>query len=429
MQKYILWLIDYIRKLESKIAFYPTVFSFTGIIFALIMYYAENNGISGYIIKYFPALVINHTDTALNILTTFIAGLISIMVFSFSMVMILLSQASSNFSPRLLPGLISNRRHQKILGIYIASLLYCIFTLISIEPTGDSYQLPGFSVLFAIIFMVTCLGAFIYFIHSISQEIQVHNIMERIYADAKHRLEKLLDSEKESIEEMSFPDTDNWEVITAKRSGFLQTINLDIISKIAQECDNKFEVFAIKGNFIHLNQLLYKVEKSLDEEQQELIEDAFLFSRDEIISDNYILAFKQLTEVAVKAMSPGINDPGTAIITLDYLTELFTLRSSKSDESFVTVDDEALIKINTVSFENLMFYCNSALRTYVKHDLVMVLKMLDMYNHLYKNTTNKTYQKVIVSQVKILLKDAKASINNEDDIEVIEARAKATLDN
>ncbi|RAJ15132.1 DUF2254 domain-containing protein [Olleya aquimaris] len=429
MQKYVLWLVDYIKKLESKIAFYPTVFSVIGIVFAFIMYYAENNGISGYILKYFPALVINNTDTALNILTTFIAGLISIMVFSFSMVMILLSQASSNFSPRLLPGLISNRRHQKILGIYIASLLYCIFTLISIEPTGDSYQLPGFSVLFAIIFMITCLGAFIYFIHSMSQEIQVHNIMERIYADAKYRLEKLLNTEKENIDNLSFPDSDNWELITSNRSGFLQTINFDIISKIAQECDNRFEVVAIKGNFIHLDQVLYKVEKPLDKEQQELIEDAFLFSRDEIISDNYILAFKQLTEVAVKAMSPGINDPGTAIIAIDYLTELFSLRSSKSDESYVTKDNKALIKIHTVSFENLMYYCNSALRTYVKHDVIMVLKILDMFYYLINNVTYSAYQKIISTQIEVLLNDAKSSINNQNDLEVIKTKADAILNN
>ena len=72
--------------------------------------------------------------------------------------MVLLNQASSNFSPRVLPGLISNKRHQKILGIYNATLLYCIFTLVQIEPNQEKFQLPGFSVLLAIGFMTVCLG-------------------------------------------------------------------------------------------------------------------------------------------------------------------------------------------------------------------------------------------------------------------------------
>ncbi|MBO6881059.1 DUF2254 family protein, partial [Winogradskyella sp.] len=153
MKNFLNYTIKYFYKLESKIAFYPTVLSLIGTIFAFVMIYAESLGVSDYLIEEAPLLVVNDTETARNLLTTFVAGLISIMVFSFSMVMILLSQASSNFSPRVLPGLISNRRHQVILGIYNSSLLYCIFTLVSIEPDGDKYQLPGFSVLLAIFFM------------------------------------------------------------------------------------------------------------------------------------------------------------------------------------------------------------------------------------------------------------------------------------
>ena len=130
MKNYLASLIKYIYKLEGKIAFYPTFYSVIGLAISFLTYGAENLGVSEYLYKNIPQLIINSTDTALNILTTFIAGLISIMVFSFSMVMVLLNQASSNFSPRVLPGLISNKRHQKILGIYNATLLYCIFTLV-----------------------------------------------------------------------------------------------------------------------------------------------------------------------------------------------------------------------------------------------------------------------------------------------------------
>src|SRR5690606_4683034 len=106
-------------------------------------------------------------------------------------------QASSNFSPRVLPGLISNRNHQFVLGIYLATILYNTFTLVGINPQeNDKYQLPGFSVLIGIILTVICLGAFLYFIHSISQSIQVNNILDSIYKKAKKRLEYLLEDRK-----------------------------------------------------------------------------------------------------------------------------------------------------------------------------------------------------------------------------------------
>ncbi|MEN8817497.1 MAG: DUF2254 family protein [Nonlabens sp.] len=75
------------------------------------------------------------------------AGGISMLVFSFSMVMLLLSQAAANYSPRVLPNLISNRKHQYILGAFLATILYNIITVIGLEPKGDGYLLPGFSVL------------------------------------------------------------------------------------------------------------------------------------------------------------------------------------------------------------------------------------------------------------------------------------------
>lgn len=121
MKKHFYNHLEYIVKLESNIAFYPSLISLVGLFFAFFMYYLESWGVSKYLVENAPLLVINNVDTARDLLTTFIGGLISIMVFSFSLVMILLNQASSNFSPRLLPGLISNRRHQVILGIYNAT--------------------------------------------------------------------------------------------------------------------------------------------------------------------------------------------------------------------------------------------------------------------------------------------------------------------
>lgn len=205
MREKLINIFNKIINLKNKIAFFPTIIAIAGCAFAYIMMYLESNGISKYLLDFLPELVINNVETARTILTTFIAGLTSIMVFSFSMVMILLNQASSNFSPRLLPGLISNRKHQIVLGIYLFTIIYCIFILVFIEPSDKSYQIPGFSVLLSIFFMISSLAAFIYFIHSISQEIQINNILLRIYKSAEEKLKNKLTKEyKKKI------DTSNW---------------------------------------------------------------------------------------------------------------------------------------------------------------------------------------------------------------------------
>jgi len=425
MKKVIVNGFEYLKKLESKIAFYPTLYSLTGLVFAFFMYYAENKGISSYLADNVPLLVINNTQTAFNILTTFIAGLISIMVFSFSMVMVLLNQASSNFSPRVLPGLISNKRHQKILGIYNATLLFCIFTMVGIEPDGGENQLPGFSVLLAIVFMVICLGAFIYFIHSISQEIQVHNIMQRLFDEAKNRLDQLINSEKDSNQK--FPDTDNWTVYKSPETGFLQDIVLDPIIQFAKENNNQFEIITIKGQYVYKDKPLFKSKTKLNDESLEELFKYFHFSRDEIIEDNYVLGFKQITEIAVKAMSPGINDPGTTIIAIDYLAELFQIRMYKNDISILFEDSQPLVKINSVTFKELLYFVLAPIRTYAKHDVIIVNKLINMFQHLAFNLDcdNKGYLSDINKEVKLLSIDANSAINNQEDLKYINNRLQS----
>jgi uncharacterized membrane protein len=202
-------LSNFFNQLRTKIAFFPTLISISGLALAFFMIYLEQLNISANLIEDAPGLVIDDTDTAKTILSTLIGGLISLMVFSFSMVMVLLNQASSNFSPRVLPGIISDEKHQVVLGLYIGTILYNIFILISIEPTENSYQTPGFSVLIGIVLTVIFLAAFIYFIHHISQTIQVGNILLKIKKRTKTEIEKIV--EKQGEKTLSFSNTTNWK--------------------------------------------------------------------------------------------------------------------------------------------------------------------------------------------------------------------------
>lgn len=144
MRKLYRRVFDFFNTVESKIAFYPSLLAISGFLFSLLMIYLERQGISRDIMKVFPLLMVEDGDTALTVLSACLGGLISLMVFSFSMVMLLLSQASNNYSPRLLPGLISDKRHQLILGIYLATILYNIFTLFQLSQVRRNIRFLGF---------------------------------------------------------------------------------------------------------------------------------------------------------------------------------------------------------------------------------------------------------------------------------------------
>ena len=411
----------FIANLTGKIGFYPSLFAFGGLLFGFAMLYAEDQGVSSFLIENAPQLVINDADTARTLLSTFIGGIISLMVFSFSMVMILLNQASNNYSPRILPGLISNKKHQNVLGFYIATLIYCILILLSIKPTDNKYQLPGFAVLVGIVLSMLVLALFIYFIHSISEAIQINKIIESIYQKAKTRLEQLIKQTDEDSMQSNFPDTENWHAVEVNRTGYFQTIAVDALLELCENLDCKVEISVPKGTFILKGIPIAKCSKELNEEHQEQLLTCFGFSRSEIVTHNYILGFKQLTEIAVKAMSPGINDPGTAITCIDYLSELFALRLRKKDFSFIAnQDNEAVIKLRTIDFKELIYFVFAPLRAYCKHDVVMLHKMLTaLYFLLQSDSVLDDAETILINEANLILEDAKTAIENKDDLKGI----------
>ncbi|WP_335966568.1 DUF2254 domain-containing protein [Galbibacter sp. PAP.153] len=408
----------FFTNIENQIAFYPSIIAVLGVLFAFIMIYLENLGASKYFRNNIPLLVLDNADTARALLGVFIGGLISLMVFSFSMVMVLLNQASNSFSPRILPGLISNRRHQLVLGLYIATLLYCIFILVSIEPTADKDKIPGFSVLISIFLTVFCLAAFVYFIHSISQSIQINNILENIYDSSKSRLNKLIDTQNGNP--VVFPETEQWKKYNSDRSGYLQTIAMDALIEIASEHKTKFKILVAKGNFILDGVPLLLSEKELDEKVAKEALSTFIFAKGELIHNNYVLAFKQITEITVKAMSPGINDPGTALNAIDYLTELLALRMLKKDTNIYTKDDTPIVYETSISFKELLYNVMASIRLYCKHDIIIIQKLMVMFKYLqYQHCVDKSYKESIVHEIKTLAREASSSLSNQSDKDVL----------
>lgn len=411
------------RNIKSKIAFYPSLFALSGLLFAFIMMYLEERGISGYLVENIPLLVVNNGDTALTILSACITGLISMMVFSFSMVMVLLNQASTNYSPRLLPGLISDQKHQIILGIYLSSILYCIFILFSIQPTGDQYQIPGFSVLVGILATVTCIYAFIYFIHTISQSIQITFILDKIYGEAKVRLHKLLEREKEIP--ASFPDTSGWHEYYSNTSGYFRDISRHNLLEFCKNKNTRLEILPVRGMFALQGIPMFRSERALTKDELETVIGYFHFAREELVSNNYVLAFKQIAEVIAKAMSPGINDPGTALNAIDYLTELLRMRMLKTDHSYLFEEGTVHARERVVHFEELLYNLLASLRTYCKQDIVVVQKLAEMFIYLQKQEAkDKSYYRTLDKEAERLLLDARQSIDNKTDQDMIEKMAK-----
>lgn len=413
-------LTNLFHQIRTRIAFYPTIISLAGLLLAFLMIYLEQKNISAYLIDVAPALVIDDTDTAKTILSTLIGGLISLTVFSFSMVMVLLNQASSNFSPRVLPGIISDQKHQIVLGLYIATILYNIFILISIEPTENAYQTPGFSVLLGIILVVVCLAAFIYFIHHISQAIQVGNILTVIHSRTKSEIASIV--KEQEMNTFEFPNHEHWEKYEITETGYFYGVLNDDLLELCKENSMKVIIQLYKGQFILDGTIGFKTEKPLNKELKKKITSTLLFSNEELIGENYIYGFRQISEIGVKAMSPGINDPGTALNTIDYLTSLFLDLMRKADFEYITDNEkENWTRIKCAKFSEVLFNVMATYRLYCKHDITVMRKLMHMLKTLTNHVINSNQLEFIETEINELRTDANSNIENKRDLGKLDA--------
>lgn len=417
------------RRVVTSIGFFPTAISVGIGLIAIGIIVTDTNKATTFLLENFPQAVIKDGDTARVILSTIVGGLVSLTVFSFTMVMAQLNRAASNYSPRLLPGLISTKRHQIVLGIFLGAITFCLIVLISIEPGDDSYQLPGMAILIAVSLGMTSLGVFVYFIHSISQAIQITNILQRVADETEDRLGILANDEQrhQQQEQLHIEDAHK---IHSSATGYYQGCNRRTLVSLATENDLEILILPLRGEFVLEKTVLLELSKKIDDDLKEKILSCLDFSGNDLVTDNYVLGFKQITEIAVRAMSPGTNDPGTALNAIDHLTRLFSLRMQIDDRE-VHCDDEGNVRlgIRVVEFSELFYILLASLRLYCKHDVVIMLKLLQMFDYLLQVPVDiQEHHEAIITELDTLVTDAKESIKNERDLQAIEEKASLLRD-
>ena len=389
----------------QSIAFYPMIISLSFLLLALGSLQFENLEVVQAIKKKIPYIFIEEYETARAILSTIIGGIISLTVFSFSMVMVVLNQASSNFSPRLLPSLISNKRHQIILGFYIGTLLYCIIILTALGAYGVNSETLGLSTMFAAVASLVCIIFFVYFINSISIAIQIHNIVDKIFHSTADYLDGELEIQKQNEIVLNTLDSEGWLTINIKETGYYRDFDTSLMLDSLKDKESHIEIIPYINEHIWKGTPVLRIKDSISQEEIDNLLFCFSISSDRHDSDRGLTGMIKLTEIAVKAMSPGINDPGTAINSINKIGQLLdkTLQFPELDSRKIE-DKKLIITKHGISAKELMRTLIQPIRLYAKHDnsvvYVLLKSLLFIQNNSNISIKNKTALKIELEALK-----------------------------
>lgn len=369
MDKIRIWLIAKYQVFVTSIAFIPGVISLGFLILAALVFSFDFSDAGQQIKSDLPWLTIKDPSTARSVLGAIAGGIISLTVFSFSMVMIILSQAASQMSNRVLDKLIGNRFQQIVLGIYIGTIVYTFFLFSTIRETEDAFQIPSLSIFLLTIVTVLDIFIFIYFLHYITQSVKYNVIIDRIKSSTFDAMEDFCTADSEVKEMLDFA---SHSIIRASRSGIFEGFDKKEMMDFLKE--NNCSMLAIypMGTYILRGQPILKCSRVLDEKhlQKELI--GITISSQEIVSRNYEYGFRQLSEIALKALSPGINDPGTAILSLRALADLFGFRALNFPPTTLSTEGEPYkIYRNELTFNELFVGVIYPIWDYGKEDRML----------------------------------------------------------
>ena len=149
------------------------------------------------------------------------------------------------------------------------------------------------------------------------------------------------------------------------------------------------------------------------------LKDCFLFYIEERVTDHYLFGFKQISEIAVKALSPGINDPGTAIKAIDMLSVLFIKKMTMKEKNYVADEDgNVLVVFKNPSLEELLYLNLTPIREYGKGDANVMINLLESLKNLaYTDKGDRKYQPVLSKYIKSMVASCRGNIDNDLDIE------------
>lgn len=375
------WLRTHYDGITKSIAFIPAIVALAFLALSVLMLAFDYSEAGKHIKSNISWLSLKDASTARDITGTIAGGMISLLVFSFSLVMILLNQAASKMSNRILPSLISNRFQQSVLGFYVGTIVYALFLLSTIRDINSGIYVPALSIYLLILFAIIDIFLFIYFLHYVTQSVKYEVVIQQLHEETKKAMKQLYALPAPDIVK---PLTD-FVFVPAPVSGYLQGGGKEELIQFCKNHNCAIELLHQKGTYLLKGTRLLKLNTPRLLSDAQLKELLFYidFYPGQPIDSNPTNGFHQLKEIAITALSPGINDPGTALLCVQALSDLLRYRLCHHPKThFRDEEGHTRIIIPEIPFAQLLRDCLLPVWDYAQQDRIVLTGLYDVLEQL-----------------------------------------------
>lgn len=269
---------------------------------------------------YLPASMVNtNLDGARTVLSVIAQSVIGVAGVTFSITMVAVAHASSQFGPRLIGNFMRDRGTQWSLGILISTFVYALLVLRSVQsPVDDGVDafVPQVSVVVAMALALCSVATVIYYVHHVPEIINVSNIS----ADLGHKLIARVEATAHNAIVPRTVDAERCRfTVTLPGAGFVQQVNIEGLFTLAEERDLSLHLLVRPGSFVLPNQPVAQLSKPVSDEDAASLRRCVVLGRARTEDQDIEFLIDQQVEMIARAMSPGVNDPITAMHCLNWL--------------------------------------------------------------------------------------------------------------
>ena len=267
-------------------------------------------------------------EGARGLLQTVAGSMITVAGVTFSITMVALSFASSQFGSRLLRNFMADTGNQIVLGTFVATFIYCLLVLRTVRSDGDAEFVPYISVTTGLLLALAGLIVLIYFFHHMALSMQAPYVVSQVAADLFKTIERLFPAEAAArapknhrAEELPPVPDEQARAIHSAVNGYIQAIDEDTLIRIASEEDLTIRLPVRPGDFVVEGQLLARIWPAdrVETELADRIQTNFITGKQRTHTQDVEFGIEQLVEVAERSLSTGINATFTAITCIDWL--------------------------------------------------------------------------------------------------------------
>ncbi|MFD1019281.1 DUF2254 domain-containing protein [Thalassobacillus hwangdonensis] len=336
-----------------------------------------------------PDIVLTNQDIAKSLYSALITAILTMTTISFSTIMVVLTTYTTQFSPRTLQDFMKNRMTQHVLGVYSFSFIFALLNLLLLTEDKKRLMVSPF---FTVVVSIVCLAFFILFIHHSSRFVQVNNLIGQI----RYRTTKII---RGTFSKRDFQEKTEWDeeeitalkredpqVILANETGYIQQLQLKNLIQWAKEEGAVLEAEFDIGDYIQEGMPIFKCWCSREMEAEEKCQEYLLIGNERVDNQDIEFSIQKLVEISVKAISPSINDPHTAINCINRIGFLLSElgRHYVPNRYYACDDDQLRLIMEPKPFREYLYKSFYQIRIYGSDDISVMNGVLEA---LYKVAT------------------------------------------